>query len=85
MDNHLVGTICTPSMELCTVLAKEIWAIPSANDALLRCDVNDYTFIKQFHGTIQFRIEQINNRYILQLEGDGNKPFRLNRIEGDKS
>ena len=85
MDNHLVGTICTPSMELCTVLAKDIWTIPSANDALLRCDVNDYTFIKQFHGTIQFRIEQINNRYILQIEGDGNKPFRLNRIEGDKS
>lgn len=84
-NDRLIGTIRTPSMELCAVLAKDIWLIPSANDALLRCDVNDYTFIKQFHGTIQFRVELIDNKYILQIEGDGNRPFKLNKIEGDKS
>lgn len=79
-DNHLLGAITTPTVNICTVLAKDIWSIPSAGDALKRMDATDYTFIKQFHGTVQFFVESANGKYILHIEGKGNKPFRLKRI-----
>lgn len=79
-DNSLLGSITTPTVNICTVLAKDIWSIPSAGDALKRMDVTDYTFIKQFHGTVQFFVESANGKYILHIEGKGNKPFRLKRV-----
>lgn len=79
-DNHLLGAITTPTVNICTVLAKDIWSIPSAGDALKRMDVTNYTFIKQFHGTVQFFVESADGKYILHIEGKGNKPFRLKRV-----
>lgn len=79
-DGKLLGAITTPTVNICTVLAKDVWAIHSAEDALKRMDTTDYTFIKQFHGTVQFFIECIDGKYILRIEGKGNKPFKLKRV-----
>lgn len=80
-NNDLIGTVCVQSTDLCVVLAKDIWNIPSANEALRMCDIDEYTFIRQFHGSIQFHIEEDNGEYMLYIEGNGNKPFKVNLLK----
>lgn len=79
-DENILGVVTVPTENICTVLAKDIWSVPSAEDALKRMDITYYTFIRQFHGTVQFFVDYIDGKYVLRIEGKGNKPFRLRKV-----
>lgn len=81
----ILGSVITDTNNIGVVLAKEIWAIPSANDALRRKDISSYTFLKQFHGQIRFVVTEKQGKYFLQIEGKGNRCFVSNRIENEET
>lgn len=78
----ILGSVVTSTNHIGVVLAKEIWAIPSANDALRRVDIFNYTFIKQFHGKVRSVIEESPDGYHLHIYGEGSQNFQINRISG---
>lgn len=76
----ILGSVVTDTNHIGVILAKEIWAIPSANDALRRADIFNYTFIKQFHGKVRSVVEETDDGYHLHIYGEGSQNFTINRI-----
>lgn len=76
----ILGSVVTTTNHIGVILAKELWEIPSANDALRRADTFNYTFIKQFHGKIRSVIEETSDGYHVHIEGVGSQNFQINRL-----
>lgn len=81
INGQILGSITTDSKCICAVLAKDLWAIPSANEAVRKRSTSDYTFIKQFHGRIKAMITNDNGKFSTQLIGEGSISFKTNTTQ----